>query len=136
MRRMVQRTLWIYLCLVSLVWASAVAMPEASKQQLVLVPYAFSAGGQALPAGHYQVTAIKDFPSQLQIKNVALGATASVEVITRLAAGSSSDRGIRLVFDRVAGQYFLSEVWVAGQDGFVLCCTPEEHTHEVIVSDE
>jgi hypothetical protein len=130
---MLQRTFWICLCLAAVSLASA-ASPDAFKQLLVLVPHDFHAGSQVLPAGHYRVTVLEGDPQQVQIRNVTLGSTATLGVVSRLAVGYPTDRGVRLVFDQVTGQYFLSEIWIAGQDGYMFHSTAEEHTRKVIAS--
>jgi hypothetical protein len=113
---------------------ASAAAADGFGQHLILVPHEFTAGSQAMPAGHYRVTLIEGIPEHLQIRNVTLGATATVKVINRMAVGYPTDRGIRLVLDQISGHYYLSEVWIAGQDGFMIRRTPEEHTRKIIAS--
>jgi len=74
---------------------------------VVDVPFAFNAGGQALPAGHYIVAAVGD---NIKIFN---SQTTGFYVPTHSAMRTASD-GTKLVFHRYGDTYFLSAVWVAG----------------------
>jgi hypothetical protein len=59
-----------------------------------------------------------------------------IPVVTRLARrnGSSDDNGPTLVFDRVGKTHALSEVWLPGQDGYLVKGTPEKHEHDIVGS--
>lgn len=37
-----------------------------------------------------------------------------------------------LVFDKVGENYFLSEIWVPGEDGYLMLATQGEHTHKIV----
>ncbi len=52
--------------------------------------------------------------------------------ITRLAAPEVSLVDAHLVFDKVGDTYYLSEVWMPGEDGFLLYAAKGKHTHTLI----
>jgi hypothetical protein len=37
-----------------------------------------------------------------------------------------------IVFDKLGGKFLLSEVWLPGQDGYLLLTTKEQHDHAVL----
>lgn len=96
-----------------------------------IIDFQFTAGGKVFPAGDYQFT--RDtiapvFRVQGEGKNFALA-----PVITRLAAAMhTTPQDSHLVFDKVGDTYMLSEIWVPGEDGYVLLITKGEHTHKVV----
>jgi hypothetical protein len=55
-------------------------------------------------------------------------------VITRLAALSVDEA--KLVFDKVGNSNVLSEIWVAGEDGYLVHITKGAHTHQVTKSEK
>ena len=84
------------------------AFGQASSGDLVVdVPFAFSAAGQKLPAGHYIVKQRTDMIRILGNNNQSLF------VPTHSALRTQVD-GSKLVFHRYGDSYFLSELWVAG----------------------
>lgn len=118
-------------CLSLLVF-SGPAVAGEPERLMVNVPHAFTVGEQLLPAGRYSVSTEPGDPARLHLHNSAGEACAWLPVITRLAQDSHEGTRARLVFDRVGGQCFLSEVWVDGEDGYLVRGTPKEHSHEII----
>jgi hypothetical protein len=88
------------------------AMAQTVTGYLVVdVPFAFSANGQKLPAGHYIV---KQDTGLIRIFNHG---NVGLFVPTHAAYRTKSD-GSKLVFHRYGDDYFLSEVWTNGsRDG-------------------
>jgi hypothetical protein len=80
----------------------------------VNVPFSFTAGQQAFPAGDYRINVDTDH-GMLHIDSLATSATGVVRVLP----GSSSrpettvDRGV-LRFSKYGGHYFLTGLWKAG----------------------
>jgi hypothetical protein len=90
--------------------AAAAAIGQTSPGDMVVdVPFAFSAAGQSLPAGHYVVAAQDDL---IRIFNTN---TRGVYISTHSAVRSKSD-GSKLVFHRYGDNYFLASVWVTGNN--------------------
>lgn len=96
-----------------------------------MIDFQFTAGGKVLPAGDYQFTRDTTAPVfrvQGEGKNFTL-----VPVITRLAGSMhTTPQDSHIVFDKIGDTYMLSEIWVPGEDGYVLLVTKGEHTHKVV----
>ena len=96
-----------------------------------MIDFPFTAGGKLLAAGWYEFTLDPTgpvFQVQGEGKHSALAA-----VLTRLAAAiHTTPADAHIVFDKVADAYFLSEIWIPGQDGYLLQATKGRHEHKVI----
>jgi hypothetical protein len=98
----------IALCGALLASAAATMGQTRLGDVVVDVPFAFVAGKQALPAGHYIVAAIDD--AHLKIFNSTM---TGLYLSTHGALRTTSD-GSKLEFHRYGDTYFLSAVWVTG----------------------
>jgi hypothetical protein len=88
--------------------AMSVAIGQTKPGDMVVdVPFAFVAGRQTLPAGHYIVAAMDD---TVRIFNAQ---TTGLYVASHSALRTNSE-GSKLVFHRFGDTYFLSAVWVTG----------------------
>jgi hypothetical protein len=84
------------------------AVAQTSPGDLVVdVPFAFSANGEKLPAGHYMVSQKSDIIRIFNYQNVGL------QVPTHPAFRTTSD-GSKLVFHRYGNDYFLTAIWTTG----------------------
>ena len=106
------RTL-ITICL--LFTAASVFGQMTSSQQLmkVNIPFAFGVQDQPLPAGQYLVFTVTPERS-IRIVSANGKHSAIVNTLQNYAKEPSSNS--RLVFHRYGNEYFLAEVWTAGQD--------------------
>jgi hypothetical protein len=106
------RTL-ITICL--LLTAASVFGQMRSSQQLmkVNIPFAFGVQDQSLPAGQYLVFTVTPERS-IRIVSANGKHSAIVNTLPNYAKEPSSNS--RLVFHRYGNEYFLAEVWTAGQD--------------------
>jgi len=109
----------------------------ASPWQKVNVPFAFQAGDSELAAGTYRVLARSEAGTMV-IKLIGTGGEAEVPVFTRLARTSASAAETNLVFDTVEGNRHLSEVWIAGEEGFLVRgnLADEQHEHVILTGEE
>jgi hypothetical protein len=99
-----------------------VALPAASYAQEtadVTISFPFVAEGKTMPPGHYEL--------QLNTEATAFTLTAVpketgvfVMAITRLAAADPPATDTHLTFDKVGSTYYLSEVWLPGEDGYLV----------------
>jgi hypothetical protein len=97
------------------------------------VPFPFTAGDRALPVGSYKIEGGATPSSALRISSADGKTTVPLLVVTRLARQHMGDAPkASLVFDVVGDRYFLSEVWLPGQDGFLTRVTEEKHTHAIV----
>jgi hypothetical protein len=133
--RVSRRSLRIGLTVVALVTVLAgIAGPARAQtaiQARVTIDFSFVAGGKDLPAGVYELTADPGSGRVvLQSKDGKVG-TVMLPVITRLGR-HDNDRDPEVVFDKIGGKSILSEVWLPGNDGYLLNETKEDHEHRVI----
>jgi len=86
-----------------------------SSQRLMTVniPFAFSAEGHDLPAGEYLVLTVTPERS-IRIASTDGKHTAVVNTLPNYASQPSENS--RLVFHRYGDEYFLTQVWTAGQN--------------------
>jgi hypothetical protein len=122
----------ILLCLSILPLTTAAEAGGEKDRIMVKISHAFTVGDQALPSGRYSVSTESGDTPRLHLHNLAGESCAWLPVITRLARHTHSHTKARMVFDRVGGQHYLSEVWLDGEDGYLVLGTPKEHSHEII----
>lgn len=133
------RRLTVLLVVLGLVVCSsslAVNAQAPTKEIYANVPFPFLVGQKTFMPGDYIISCVRgDNPS---IKVTSWDGTASVEVpvIKRLPRQdhSSHATGEDLVFDRVGDQGFLSEVWMLGEEGYLVGGTTEDHHHAVVMA--
>jgi hypothetical protein len=96
------------------------------------IPFEFHAGSKVLPAGQYEFTS-DDSRRTVTLHGAPAGSSAVVLVLTRLAAGiHTTPADSHIVFDKVGETYTLSEIWVAGMDGFLMNIVKTKHEHKII----
>ncbi len=93
------------------------------------IPFSFIAEGKTLPAGPYQFTESQN-ATVIMVANNKTGESVIVPVITRL--GTQSENETNIVFDVAGSDHYLSEVRIAGVDGYLLKATPGKHTHAMV----
>jgi hypothetical protein len=95
------------------------------------IPFPFTVEGKVLAAGEYTF-ARNDSGSEFTVtgtgKNLVLA-----PILTRInGVMDKTQQHTHLVFDVVGDTHFLSEIWIPGEDGYVMLVTKGEHTHKVI----
>lgn len=97
--------------LILVVASAAVSVHAQSAGEIrVNIPFEFTAGDKALPAGQYSVRRVFErSDSPLYVQNRKSSETATI--MTQVGPTSSSPAGVRLVFNRYGEEYFLSQVW-------------------------
>jgi hypothetical protein len=105
---------------------------QGSSQINITVAFPFTVGKVDLPAGDYAIE--RDNPSVLHVhgRDTTASPLAIVQVITRLAVPSGAATQAAACFDKIGGKYILSEVWIPGEDGYLVATTGGGHTHEVV----
>jgi hypothetical protein len=104
------------------------SLAGAANKTSVDVPFSFIVNDKTLPAGHYQIEPAGNNMSQLAIRGS--GGTTIAKVVERLA--DTGGKEPKVVFDKVEGKYFLSEVHYPGSDGYLVGSGTATETHEVI----
>jgi len=109
-------------------------------QGIFKVSFKFEAGGKKFPPGEYRV-AYKD-EGQLTLRQESTGKEVQVAYTQKLAQPTPPVEEPRLVFDAVGNfepsytEYFtvyvLAEVWLPGEDGFLVHTTKGAHQTQTI----
>ncbi len=96
---------------------------------IVNVPFQFTANHKVMQPGKYEIT-LTDAAviSIVPVKGPAI----FVPTITRLAQHGSPMVDAEVVFDKLENEYALSEVWLPGEDGFLVMDTKAPHKHHVL----
>lgn len=105
------------------------ATARAQTSGKIAVDFAFVAGKTSFPAGSYEFE-VSGNKVTLRSKDPK-GESAFLSVITRLGR-HDQDKESEFVFDKVNDKLMLSEIWLSGQDGYLLLSTPTEHPHRVV----
>lgn len=107
------------------------AVSQAQDTALVTVGFPFVADGKTMPPGQYEL--------QLNSDHTAFTLTATpketgvfVVAITRLAAAEPPAVDTHVTFDKVGSTYYLSEVWLPGEDGYLVYAAQGKHTHQTV----
>lgn len=110
--------------------ASFASAQSPSLHVLADVPFAFTAGPDSFPAGTYDILRTSDTADVLELRNAKTEKAVIVPFVSRLAERGGT--GALLVFDKDAKGTYLSEIHVAGDDGYILKGAPERHTHVIV----
>ncbi len=90
------------------------------------IQFPFKAAGIEMPAGKYRVETIMQ-DQNLVIRNLSTGKAEILPLITRISPKNPAEASF--VFDKAGDQYYLSEIYIPGIDGFLLQGATEKHTH-------
>ena len=93
--------------------SSSMVFAQADPQTVVNIPFNFTVGDKALPAGKYLIRRNrKDSDTVWVVQNKESGK--SVILLTRPVQASETQDKAKLVFRKYDDLYFMSEFWVAG----------------------
>ena len=103
----------IALVVLTLLITVSAAYAQTDRQTLVNIPFSFSVGEKAMPAGEYLIRRNrKDSDVVWVIQNKASGEAALL--LTRSTHSTDTQEKAKFVFRQYADAYFLSEFWAAG----------------------
>ncbi len=100
---------------------------------IVNVPIRFTVGQKVMEPGRYELR-LNDDRSAIML-TPARGPAIFVPTITRLAALQPLVDA-RIVFDKVGDAYYLSEVWLPTEDGFLVKDTKQPHQHHIVNAEK
>jgi len=106
--------------------SATAAFAQVSRVNVTL-GFAFVAAGKDMPAGAYVVEADQ---GKVTLSPTGKGSPVVMSVVTRLGR-HDNDAEPELIFDKVDGKLFLSELWLPGADGYLVLVTNKEHDHAV-----
>jgi hypothetical protein len=89
----------------------------------------FVANGKTLPAGNYAFTVDPAGDVVTLAPTEAKGGSVALLIETRMAERKPL-ASPEVVFDKLDGQLYLSELLIPGADGYLLHATKAKHTHE------
>jgi hypothetical protein len=95
------------------------------------IDFPFTVEGKVLPAGQYDFARDETATAF----RVTEGGKTSffIPVITRIAGPRNEiQQNAYVVFDVVGGKTFLSEIWIPGDDGYLMSTTKEKHEHKTV----
>jgi hypothetical protein len=97
------------------------------------IPFGFVVGDTSLPAGEYRIVHQTHQMPALRIQSADGKVNMGLNPVERLARQHMGDAPAAgsLVFDKVGDKHYLSEVWMPGEDGYLLPPTKEAHLNEV-----
>lgn len=102
--------------------------PSAVKAQ---IGFPFTVEGKVLPSGTYDF--VRDEVAGIFKVSDEKGNEVAAPIHTRLAAAAHAVPANSLVvFDKLGGTYVLAEIWIPGQDGYVLAITKGKHEHMIV----
>ncbi len=88
---------------------------QSERSKVTNIPFSFIVGEKTLPAGEYTVEPIRrDYGKAWLVQSREGHANAVVITIPTLAL--ETQRNSKLVFRRFGDQYFLSQIWMAGDN--------------------
>jgi hypothetical protein len=94
---------------------ATVSVQAQSQRDRINVPFSFVIGGKVLPAGEYSVEPNRKDSLNVWLLKTQEGNT-SVLFNTMPVRATKTQKNTKLVFTKYDDQYFLSEVWLAGEN--------------------
>jgi hypothetical protein len=110
----------------------ALAVSQAASAQSrydFKMPNAFVANGKTLAAGGYSLSVNAADDVVTVTPTDTKGESVILPVQTRVAERQGPG-GPEVIFDKLDGQLYLSELLIPGADGYLLHATKAKHTHE------
>ena len=95
----------------ALLLAASACIAQSKGDVVAAIPFPFVVAGHTLLAGRYILSPVN--ANTLRIRE-SMGP--GMFVSTNVAQRSESDNSSKLVFHRYQGTYFLSQVWITGND--------------------
>jgi len=95
----------------ALLLAASACIAQTGGDVVAVIPFPFVVAGHTLPAGRYIVS-----PMSHNILRIHESMGPSILVLTNAAQRSVSDDSSKLVFHRYESTFFLSQVWITGND--------------------
>ncbi len=122
----------LVILLSSILLVAVVAFSQGRMIASAKIPFAFAVESKVLPAGEYEFRDSSD-GTAITVKSLDGKVVAFAQVVTRLAAAiHTTPQDSHIVFDKVGDTYTLAELWVPGDDGFMLHITKGKHEHRIL----
>jgi hypothetical protein len=96
---------------------------------IVNIPFKFTVNHKVMMPGKYEITVTDAAVISVMPER---GQAVFVPAITRLAQHEKPITDAMVVFDKLEDQYILSELWLPGEDGFLVTDTKQPHQHHML----
>jgi hypothetical protein len=116
MARQIVKGLTMLMLVVGMALVSAGAAYGQRGRLIAQVPFNFVVDGKTMAAGKYDVTPINDGGSVLAIRSSDAKSQLISQTNTGEQAKPNAELNARLVFHRYGDTYFLSQIWMAGEE--------------------
>ncbi len=116
----------VFLVLVS---TACLAVAQAPTALDFTTTFPFYVGSKLMPAGSYKASTSANL-EEIRISSTDGKQTALAPVTTRLSPRPTNTDSV--VFDVVDKDHYLSEIYIAGEDGYLVRSTPGKHTHATV----
>lgn len=120
--------------------AETQAVQSSGQAALFKIPFEFRAAGKRIPAGEYWFGFNQ--AGKLILRQTSTGKELELQVLEKLNPPEQPAVEPRLVFDEVGDfapsytEYFtvyvLSEIWLSGQEGFLIHVTKSQHKEKTV----
>ena len=130
----------IVLAVLALAFALIAGSTVTYAQGTFKIPFKFEAGGKSFPPGEYWIAQKED--GQITLRQGLQGEEVSIPFIEKLSQPEPPIKEPQLVFDMVGNfepsyteyvtDYLLAEVWLPGEDGFLVLDTKRADYHKTI----
>lgn len=108
-------TMMSLVLLFTLVLTVANAQAQSRASYTAHIPFEFVVGNATLPAGDYTITQIKTADGTVMIQLSAKGQNSALRLTEAMQPREPRDKTV-LVFNQYGQQYFLAEMWRAGEE--------------------
>ena len=112
MAKQMIKTLSMLMLLAVVSLATTAVSAQSAKRVIATIPFSFTVGDKAMPAGTYSVQAVSVGSSVLRITGT--NNSKSMVRLTSSLQRNNSTKG-KFVFHRYQDQYFLAEIWATGE---------------------
>ena len=120
--------------MLALAFLAAAQFVRAQEPVVANIPFAFTAGDAALPAGEYRVEKVRESSSALLIR--CTEGKPAIMVASLPASSNGPQEKTKLIFHRYGNRYFLAQVWSAGSSrGRMLPKSAQEKEHSLAANN-
>ena len=129
MKKQILKGFTMLALIIGIAFVSAVVSANGQSSSMIRadVPFAFTVGDKALPAGEYTASSITTSNGAIVIRSKD-SKNAAVRLSNAVRDSDNSNSQAKLVFHRYGQRYFLSEVWLGDMTGRQLLKSKQERS--------
>ncbi len=126
-----KRRVLVMLAATALLFVVYPAVSYAQDSAVFTIGFNFMAEGKPMAPGQYELKLNSDHTA-FTLTPMPKGSGVFLTTVTRLAVAEPPNGDTRVVFDKVGDAAYLSEIWLPGDDGFLVYAAKEKHTHQIV----